>query len=80
MEDAYGVIPYPKYTENDSYASNVDAGVHIMVVLTTAKDPERTSIILEALSAEGQKTVMPAFYEVAAAGQIHARRYFRADA
>ena len=63
MENNYGIVPYPKYTESDVYASSVDAGVHTMIIPHTAKDIERTSVILEALSAEGYKTVMPAFYE-----------------
>ena len=63
MENSYGVVPYPKYTESDVYTSSVDAGVHTMIIPHTAKDPERTSVILEALSAEGNRIVMPAFYE-----------------
>ena len=63
MENNYGIVPYPKYTESDTYTSSVDAGVHTMIIPHTAKDPERTSVILEALGAEGYKTVMPAFYE-----------------
>ena len=63
MENNYGIVPYPKYTTSDSYTSSVDAGVHTMIIPHTAKDPERTSVILEALGAEGYKTVMPAFYE-----------------
>jgi len=63
MDNNYGILPYPKYTESDAYTASVDAGVHTLIVPHTAKDPGRTSAVLESLSAEGYKTVMPAFYE-----------------
>ena len=65
MSGEYGVLPYPKFTESDEYTSNVDAGIHMMIIPSTAKNPGRTSVILESLCAESYKTVMPAFYEIA---------------
>ena len=65
MSSEYGVVPYPKFTPDDKYASNVDAGVHTMIIPVSLKDPERTSAVLESLSAESYRTVMPAFYEIA---------------
>lgn len=47
------------------YYTTVDAGTNLYFVPVTASDPERTSIILEALAAEGYREVIPAYYEVA---------------
>lgn len=61
-----GVIPCPKYEESTpEYYSLVDAGMNVFSVPATAQDPERTSIILEALCAEGYREVIPSYYEVA---------------
>ena len=62
----FGVIPYPKYEESgDRYYSLVDAGENVFAVPVIAQNPERTSVILEALAAEGMNSVIPAFYETA---------------
>ena len=66
MKDDFGIVPWPKYDESsDGYAANVDAGTDLFVVPITTADAERTSIILEALCAEGYRSVIPAYYEVA---------------
>ena len=41
----------------------------MICVPVTNTDPERTSIILEALCAEGYREVIPAYYEVACQGK-----------
>ena len=62
--DGFGLVPYPLYDETvESYHSTADAGVHSPIVPYNAPDPERTSIILEALTIEGYNQVLPAFYE-----------------
>lgn len=64
MEDDYGIVPYPKYTpELENYASNVNAGMHLTIIPEISENPERTSLILEALSIEGYNSLTPAFYE-----------------
>lgn len=61
-----GIIPCPKYDESTpKYNSLVDAGMNVFSIPITAQDPERTSIILEALCAEGYREVVPTYYEVA---------------
>ena len=66
MKDDFGIIPSPMYDESDGrYYTNVDGGLHLLIVPKTASDPDRTSAVLEALSAEGYSRVMPAYYEVA---------------
>ena len=66
MKDDFGIVPWPKFDSScDGYAANVDAGTNIYLVPITVSDPERNSIILEALSAEGNRIVIPAYYETA---------------
>jgi hypothetical protein len=59
----YGVLPYPKYDmDQDGYKSRVvDAWLH--VVPSSNTNPERTSVILEALASGSAKWVFPAYYE-----------------
>jgi len=65
METDFGIIPWPKYDENSKYCTNVDAGTNMCVVPITAGNPERTSIIIEALCAIGYESVIPAYFDVA---------------
>lgn len=66
MESDIGIIPAPKYNESvEKYYSLVDAGQNVFSVPKTAQDPERTSVILEALCAEGYRSVVPVFFEEA---------------
>lgn len=59
-----GIIPCPKYDEQtENYYSLVDAGASVFAVPVTSSDPERTSVILEALAAEGYRSVVPTFFE-----------------
>ena len=60
----WGIVPYPMFDESvGRYYSTVDAGLHTPIVPYLTEDPERTSIILEALTIEGHNRVIPAFYE-----------------
>lgn len=66
MEDDYGILPYPKWDENQAdYATMVDGSHDVLCVPTTVQDIERTGIITEALCAETYKKVVPSYYEVA---------------
>lgn len=66
MKDDFGIVPWPKYDASlEKYYTNVDSGTNLFIVPITSSDPERTSIVLEALCAEGYRTVIPAYYEVA---------------
>jgi len=61
----FGIIPFPKYNkEQPEYLSNVyGLGVPIICVPTTNTDMENTGLFMEAFSYEGQKRVIPVFYE-----------------
>ena len=69
MDADFGIIPWPKYDENAEYCTNVDGGTNMCVVPLTASDPDRTSIIMEALAAIGYEKVIPAYFEVALQGK-----------
>lgn len=60
----YGIIPFPKWDEKqESYRTF--SGSNLIGVPITVSDPERTSIIFEALTAETYKTVVPAYFGTA---------------
>lgn len=63
MESDYGLLPYPKFDEaQDRYYSRViDGWLH--VVPSTNPDPERTSVIMEALASGTARLFIPAYYE-----------------
>lgn len=62
----YGIIPYPKYDEEQKdYITIVDGGFTVLAVPKTVEDPERSGIIAEALCAETYKNVIPVYYEIA---------------
>lgn len=63
MEVDFGVLPAPKYDEEqESYWNVIDAGKY-MVIPKTATDLDRTGTILESLSYEGYKSVIGAYYD-----------------
>ncbi|MGI6743060.1 MAG: hypothetical protein ACOX4O_05275 [Eubacteriales bacterium] len=66
IEDDYGIIPYPKWDENQTdYRSLVDGNHAALALPKTTQDLERAGIIMEALNAEGYKTVVPVYIETA---------------
>ena len=66
MQDPYGIIPYPKYSEEDEYMSGTGASSgNLVAVPITCTNYEETSIVIEAMCAESYRSVFPAFYEIA---------------
>lgn len=62
----FGIIPYPKWDEHQSEYYTMSDGAHdAMAVPVTISNPEKTSIIIEALNAESYKKVIPAYYDIA---------------
>ncbi|MBP3917589.1 MAG: hypothetical protein J6I50_00270 [Clostridia bacterium] len=60
----WGILPFPKWNEEqDSYYSAIDAGSSVLTVPTTAANTEMIGAVVEALSAESWKSVMPTFYD-----------------
>ena len=66
MDTDFGIIPLPKYTKEQTFTPHyvfVDTTT-VTAIPANAPDIERTSIIIEALTAESTYTVIPAYYEV----------------
>jgi len=64
MDDDFGILPLPKFTSEDDYATTVNGYAHVVVMPNTVEDPEKTGAIIEALCAIGSRDVLPAFYDV----------------
>ncbi len=66
FEDEYGVLPLPKWNENQPEYKTQSYGEHtVSAIPKTVKDIEFVGTCVEALSAESYKTVIPTLYEIA---------------
>ena len=63
MDDDFGIIPYPKFDENDVYSTAINGVAPLIILPISVSDVERTGAITEALCAYGHRDVIPAFYE-----------------
>lgn len=64
MDADFGIIPYPKYDEEqESYRTTAHNSVSMMCFPVTVKDPEMSAIITEALCAESYRNVIPQYYD-----------------
>lgn len=64
MEDTYGILPYPKYDEDQNrYITMVDGNHEAMAIAKNVIDLEFVGIITEAMCAESYKQVLPAYYD-----------------
>lgn len=67
LDCEFGVIPLPKYTKEQNFTPHyvfVDATICTAIPSNPA-DPERTAVILEAMTAESKYTSIKAYYDVA---------------
>ncbi len=76
MEDSYGVLPYPKYDENqenyNTYVSSLSS--MFAIPMTTRNDvstasSERTGTILEFMAYKSNEILLPAYYDTLIKGQ-----------
>ena len=66
FEDDYGILPFPKYDENQKeYKTMSGEWQTVLTVPKTVKDTDFVGTIVEALSAENWKTWTPTLYEIA---------------
>jgi len=66
MKSDYGLIPFPKYDENQpEYLSLAHNIIPLYSIPTTITKMEAATAVLEAMAFEGYKTVVPAYYEIA---------------
>ena len=63
MKDDFGVLPTPKLDENQEDYFVAPGGAKCLGIPSVASDPERTAIILEAMSYEGYTYLRPRYYE-----------------
>ena len=63
MKDDYGLLPFPKYDENqEHYYTSVSGGTGMLGIPLTVADPDFTGLITEALAIESYNSVRPAIY------------------
>ena len=66
VEDDYGILPYPKWDENQSgYYTMSDGSSPLIAVPKTVKDTDFVGMITEAMAAESYKQVTPVIYDIA---------------
>ncbi len=64
MEDEVGILPYPKFDEQqEKYVSSSHDTTEIGVIPVTSSKFDMTCAVLEVLNRETQKIVLPAYYE-----------------
>ena len=64
METDFGIIPYPKYDENQENYYARGAFYDSFIIPKSNPDLLRTSAVIEALNSESHKTVIPPYYEM----------------
>ena len=65
MEDDYGIVPQPKYNEEqENYYSYLGFTIPILYIPANASDPERTGTIMEACSTASYDHVTPKMFEI----------------
>lgn len=62
VDFSFGILPMPKYDENQENYISVGGFAHAAVIPTTCSNPERSGAILDALAYMTEESVMPEFY------------------
>lgn len=66
MTDPYGVLPLPKFDENqDIYRTIPQDAFNLISILGDVENPDMIAAVLELMCAESYKTVVPLYYEEA---------------
>lgn len=64
MESDFGIIPLPKYDENqENYHTQIGTGSGMYFIPKTARDPKMTVDVLNALNCISMEIVVPEYYE-----------------
>ena len=65
MESNFGLVPMPKYDENqEDYITYVNPISCFLTIPTTNPDMKRTGIIIDALTYDSYKNCLPVYYDV----------------
>ena len=71
MTADFGILPHPKYDENQPAYLNATANtVPIFAIPITNPKPERTGVFIDALTALAATTVTPAYYTISLEGKF----------
>ena len=66
MESDYGVLPFPKYNEEqDAYYSQVATATTMVLFPLSIPDPHMSAVVCEALAYWGWQNILPVYYESA---------------
>lgn len=66
MESDFGIIPFPKWDENQGkYQTLVQDAYSLFSIPVTCPDPEPIGAVCEAMAAQSYRTLTPTFYEIA---------------
>ncbi len=66
METHFGIVPYPKWTEDQAgYYTHSQDGYSVAVVPMDVKNTEMCGAVVDVLSALSNKMVIPAYYDMA---------------
>ena len=66
MEDDFGLVPYPKYDEQQADYLSYNLGTSYLAITKSALNPEMSAAVMEALSAANHKTVIPVLEDIKA--------------
>ena len=69
MEDDFGIIPTPKYDEDQTDYMNLGGSPFFMTVPVTAPDLDRTGLIMESLAYYSKGLVDNAYYDIVLKGK-----------
>ncbi|MCL2814197.1 MAG: extracellular solute-binding protein [Oscillospiraceae bacterium] len=64
MGSDFALLPFPKFDEAQPKYCTPTLWSSCLAIMTTNPDLEKTGLIVEALSAESKKIVIPAYYEI----------------
>ena len=70
METDFGIIPVPKWSGQEKYYTQAQAGYSVVVIPIDAPDLERAGAVIDALFAKSEELVLPAYYDMALKGKF----------
>ncbi len=63
IDFSYGLLPYPKWDESEEYATSLQRSCYAMIPVSVS-DEKAAGAVLEALSSESYRTIIPEYCEV----------------
>lgn len=70
MDDDFGIIPYPMYSEEQRrYLTTTANSISMICIPITAATPDDSALLIEAMCREAHELITPAYYEIALKGK-----------